>query len=79
MALTEAGRRRLLAGQTRDLFEGLKLRDPTAAQGLVPWDGQSPRDLTEAHKRFILGHEGASLTAEDAQIDEQCRRHQHGW
>jgi len=79
MALTEAGRRLLSAlGQTR-LLEELKRRDPTADQCLVPWAGQSPRDLTEARKGFSLGHEGASLKAEDAQIDEQCRRHQHGW
>ncbi len=61
------------------MFARLAERDPTAAQGLVPWDGQSPRDLTDAAKRFRLGHEGASLMAEDAAIDEQCRRHHYGW
>jgi len=79
MALTAAGRRLLERGIQQDLFEELVLRDPTAAQGLVPWDGKSPRDLTDAQMRVSLGHEGASLNAEDAAIDEQCRRHQHGW
>ncbi len=79
MALTAAGRRLLLHGQIVDMFEGLRQRDPTAEQGLEPWDGQSPRDLTEARISFKLGHEGASLNEVDAQIDEQCRRHLYGW
>ncbi len=61
------------------IFADLVLADPSAAQGRDPWDGQNPRDLTEARKSFILGHEGASLTAEDAKIDEQCRRHLNGF
>jgi len=79
MALTAAGRRLLLHGKTLDVFEELVQRDPTAAQGLVPWDGQSPRDLTEHRIDISLGHEGASLNDEDARIEEQCRRHQYGW
>ena len=79
MVMTDAGRRLLHQLGQRSLFEELELEDPTSSQGLEPWDGQSPRDLTEAHKRFILGHEGASLNAEDAAIDEQCRRHLNGW
>ncbi len=62
-----------------DMFEELMRRDPTSSQGLLPWDGRSPRDLTEAAIRFSLGHEGASLNEVDAQIDEQCRRHLYGW
>ncbi len=79
MALTDAGRRLLTHGKTQDMFEELIRRDPTSAQGLLPWDGKSPRDLTEYQLRISLGHEGASLNAEDAQIEEQCRRHLHGW
>ncbi len=79
MALTEAGRRLLRRGKQAELFEELVLRDPTAAQGLVPWDGQSPRDLTEAHIAFSLAQEGREPNAVDAQIDEQCRRHLYGW
>jgi len=79
MALTAAGRRLLTHGKTRDLFEELIRRDPTALQGNVPWDGRSPRGLTRSAESFSLGHEGASLNEEDAQIDEQCRRHQYGF
>ena len=80
MAISEAGRRILQYGKTADMFARLALEDPTAEQrGLEPWDGLSPRVLTEAHKRFNLGHEGASLNEVDAQIDEQCRRHLYGW
>jgi len=79
MALTPAGRRVLARGVQVDLFEGLIVADPTAEQGIAPWDGQSPRSLTEAQKRLSLGNEGASLNAVDAQIEEQCRRHLYGW
>jgi len=79
MALTDAGRRLLLRGKTRERFEELVLRDPSAEQGLVPWDGRSPRELTEAAISFSLAQEGASLNEFDAQIEEQCRRHLHGW
>jgi len=79
MALTDAGRRMLQLGETADMFEDLKRRDPSAAQGNVPWDGQSPRDLTKVAISLILDHEGASLMREDARLEEQCRRHQHGW
>ena len=79
MAITEAGRRRLRFGAQLELFEGLLLRDPTSPQGLEPWDGRSPRELTEAHNRFSLAQEGREPNAEDAIIDEQCRRHLHGW
>jgi len=79
MALTDAGRRLLLHGKTRDMFEELIERDPTAAQGLVPWDGQSPRALTESARSFSLAQEGREPNEVDAQIDEQCRRHLHGW
>ena len=79
MALTDAGRRLLRHGVQQDLFEELVRRDPTSAQGLLPWDGQNPRDLTDSGIRFRLGHEGASLNAEDAALEEMCRRHQHGW
>ena len=61
------------------MFSGLVEQDPTADQQLVPWDGVPPRDLTESAIRFRLGHEGASLNEADAQIEEQCRRHLHGW
>ncbi len=79
MALTAAGRRLLKRGAQLDLFEELIRRDPTADQGLIPWDGISPRDLTECRKRISLGHEGTSLTPEDAQIEEQYQRFLHGW
>ncbi len=61
------------------IFAELLRADPSAPQGRDPWDGQNPRDLTAARKSIILGHEGASLTAEDARIEEQCRRHQYGF
>ena len=61
------------------MFARLAEADPTADQQLVPWNGQSPRDLTEANERISLVREGASLMAEDAKIDEQCRRHLHGY
>ena len=77
--ISEAGRRILQYGRTADMFARLAEQDPTADQELEPWDGRNPRDLTESAKRFRLGHEGASLNAEDAQIEEQCRRHLHGW
>ena len=61
------------------MFARLAEADPMADQQLEPWDGQSPRELTECRKAFSLRHEGASLQAEDARIDEQCQRHFHGW
>jgi len=79
MALTEAGRRLLLDGKTRDMFEDLVQRDPTSSQGLIPWDGQSPRALTEAAIAFSLAQEGREPNEVDAAIDEQCRRHLYGW
>ena len=80
MAITRAGQTALRLLERVKLFAPLIAADPSAEQvGLVPWDGRSPRSLTEAHERFILGHEGASLNEVDAQIDEQCRRHLHGW
>ena len=62
-----------------DMFEELILRDPTAAQGLVPWNGQSPRDLTGQQEVVSLAQEGREPNELDAQIDEQCRRHLYGW
>ena len=79
MAMTEAGRRLLKSMGQQEMFEELYRRDPTAARGLEPWDGRSPRVLTDAHNRFKLGNEGASLNEFDAIIDEQCRRHFHGF
>ncbi len=79
MALTEAARRLLRHGRTADMFEELIRRDPSADQGIAPWDGQSPRDLTDARIGVSLGHEGASLNEEDARIEEQRRRHLYGW
>ena len=79
MALTEAGKRRVRLWGQGELFKVLELRDPTAAQGLVPWDGQSPRDLTEAAERFSFAQEGREPNAVDAAVDEQCRRHLYGW
>ena len=79
MAMTEAGRRLLERGDTADMFEGLERSDPTAEQGIDLWDGRSPRELTEAAISFSLAQEGASLNEFDAIIDEQCRRHFHGW
>ena len=79
MAISKAGRDLLRRGQQMELFDRLIEADPTSPHGLEPWDGRNPRDLTRAAESFRLGHEGTSLTAEDARIDEQCRRHQHGW
>ena len=79
MSISAAGRRILQYGKTADMFARLAERDPTAEQGIEPWNGQSPRDLTEVQISLKLGNEGASLNAEDAALDEQCRRHQYGW
>jgi len=79
MAITEAGRRLLRQMGQRELLEELSQRDPTSSQGLVPWDGRSPRGLTRGVKSSRLGHEGASLNEVDEEIDEMCRRHQYGW
>ncbi len=79
MALTQAGKRALRRMVQLELTDGLKSADPTAEQGIVPWNGQSPRDLTDARNGISLGHEGASLNEFDARIEEQCRRHLHGW
>jgi len=79
MALTRAGKRVLERMRKDQVIEQLMLRDPTADQGNTPWDGQSPRDLTEARNGVSLGHEGASLMATDAEIEEMARRASHGW
>ena len=79
MALTRRGKEALERMRIRAVNLELMQRDPTAEQGIVPWEGHSPRDLIGGEKSFILGHEGASLNEFDAQIDEQCRRHLHGW
>jgi len=79
MAISAAGRRILQYGKTADMFARLAEADPTADQHLEPWDGQSPRDLTRIAVRIRLGHEGASLNAEDARLEEQCRRHLNGY
>ena len=76
--LTRAGETALRVMRQLEMFEDLKRRDPTAEQYLLPWDGRSPRDLTEARKRFILGNEGREPNEDDARIDEQCRRHHYG-
>ena len=81
MAITKAGKVALKLLEQIEIFEPLKLRDPTAC-GVAgdPWDGMSPREvLTRERERISLGHEGASLNAADAEIEEQCRRHLHGW
>jgi len=79
MALTAAGRRLLERGVTGDLFEELIERDPSAEQGLIPWEGRSPRGLTRVAVDVKLVREDASLNEVDAQIEEQCRRHLQGW
>ncbi len=40
----------------------------------LPWEGQSPRDLTQAAIRFRLRREETTLMAEDARLEEQYRR-----
>jgi len=77
MALSRRGKEALERMRIRAVSKQLMLRDPTAAQGLTPWDGKSPRGLTEAAIRFSLGHEGASLN--EIAIEEQSRRHLLGW
>jgi len=79
MALTKAGRALLRQLELDKLFDPLIERDSTADLGNVPWDGQSPRDLTGASEGVSLGHEGASLMGTDAEIEEMCRRHSFGW
>ncbi len=71
MAITPEGRRRLEEYR----------RAEEAGQLALPWGGRSPRDLTEAHKRFRLNHETAPVEEnreEDARLDEQYRRFLHG-
>ncbi len=77
--LTRRGKDQLQRLRILAINGKLLQRDPTAEQHLVPWDGVSPRDLTGQPKGFSLEHEGASLIDEDAQIEEQCRRHLNGW
>ncbi len=79
MALSRRGKEALERMRIRDRSSQLELLDPTAEQGIVPWDGRSPRGLTRQALGIRLGHEGASLNEFDARIDEQCRRHLHGW
>jgi len=79
MALSRRGQEALERMRIRDVNAQLMLRDPTADQGNDPWSGQSPRDLTRVAMGVSLGHEGASLNEFDALIEEQCRRHLHGW
>ena len=81
MALTRAGRHVLNRMVQTEMFAKLATADPTACgKSGAPWDGMSPRELlTRDREGISLGHEGASLTPEDARIEEQCRRHQHGW
>ncbi len=57
-------------------LEMFRMEEPDKS---LPWDGRSPRTLTRAYEAFRLHQRGASLNAEDARIDEQCRRHQYGW
>jgi len=76
--ITASGRRELERLRIVAINGNLIKRDPTADQHLLPWDGRSPRGLTESNKRIRLGHEGASLNEFDARIDEQCRRHFNG-
>ena len=69
--MTAAGRRAL---------EALR-RARELGQLDLPWGGRSPRELTDAWKRFSLRqrddeNEGS---ASDEMVDEQCRRHQHGF
>ncbi len=77
--ITEAGRGALRVARQAEMFRRLREADPTSAKGLDPWDGRSPRDLTDSAIRFRLGNEGASLNEVDAQIEEQRRRHLYGW
>ena len=59
-----------------------KLRVRAGPQLDLPWGGRSPRVLTKAYERFTLKREQTTVMAEseldDAQIDEQCRRHFNG-
>ena len=64
--MTEAGRRFLYEQQELELDDSL------------PWGGRSPRSLTQAHIRFSLKDDAATLDDFDEElIDEQCRRHFH--
>ncbi len=66
--ITKAGRKKLAFGAQLEL-----------GQGLVPWGGQNPRDLTESAIRFRLAPQGREPEyGSDAFLDEQCRRHQYG-
>ncbi len=70
MTLTPAGRAALD-----------KLRVEQGLDPKLPWGGRSPRVLTEAHIRFSLGHEAATLDDffEDSVIDEQHQRFLNGF
>ena len=57
-----------------------KLRQTQGLDKSLPWGGRSPRLLTQAHIRFSLSQEAATLEekGDDQFLDEQCRRHLYG-
>ena len=67
-SLTVAGRRRL-----EDYRKAEEL-----GQLSLPWGGQSPRDLTKIAMLLNSRREAATLSEEDARIDEMYRRFTHG-
>ena len=70
MAMTAAGHRVLEAARDKD------------RQLELPWEGRSPRHLTEAWERFRLQREKTTVIGDpewdEEFLDQQCRRHHYG-
>jgi len=67
--MTPEGRKRLEAYR-REVEEG---------QLELPWGGRSPRELTDAYKRFSLSaRDDAEVIWDDRLLEEQHRRFRHG-
>ena len=60
-------------------LDELRVEDP---QLELPWEGRSPRVLTQAYQKFTLSRETAPPMVEfefdDQILDEQDRRFHHG-
>ncbi len=63
---------------------GRELLDEKRSENLdpkLPWGGRSPRALTTVDERIRLRREATRLEekGDDSLVEEQCRRHLHGW
>ncbi len=68
----------MLTRRGRAVLEQLRLEDGLDEE--LAWGGRSPRELTKAHRRFILGESAAPLEEWDEQVvEEQHRRFRHGF